>query len=287
VLLGHLELLESAHLVVRRSVDREHTFEDWCASSSSSACPQGLAHRPHGALGTSQGRRFRLHPPAHGFAQFCGTEIRPARPVTPSARARWSAPFVTSRNGFSKNARRPEHPPAWPSSTSGRPLARGARPCPGAPRHRSHSRRTTGCRSAGARCPARRRFDTAYVEARRVHVAIPKSSGAACAIRCHHAAWASASKCAKRWRGPASRSAGPESTWPPTPSPTSRNGSLGCAALPRSSDGRPVAQPGRHLSIVVPDDPPAATLPLRLDIAGDVDVDVPDLARYETDGARS
>ena len=44
---------------------------------------------------------------------------------------------------------------------------------------------------------------------------------------------------------------------------------------------------GRHLSIVVPDDPPAATLPLRLDIAGDVDVDVPDLARYETDGARS
>ncbi len=49
----------------------------------------------------------------------------------------------------------------------------------------------------------------------------------------------------------------------------------------------PCPQPGRHLSIVVSDDPPAATLPLRLDIAGDVDVDVPDLARYETDGARS
>jgi hypothetical protein len=44
---------------------------------------------------------------------------------------------------------------------------------------------------------------------------------------------------------------------------------------------------GRHLSIVVPDDLRAATLPLLLDIAGDVDVDVPDLGRYETDGARS
>jgi hypothetical protein len=44
---------------------------------------------------------------------------------------------------------------------------------------------------------------------------------------------------------------------------------------------------GRHLSIVMPDDTPAPVVPRRLDIRGDVDVDVPDLARYETDGARS
>jgi hypothetical protein len=43
---------------------------------------------------------------------------------------------------------------------------------------------------------------------------------------------------------------------------------------------------GRHLSIVTPDDV-AAPVPLRLDIAGDVEVEVPDLARYETDGTGS
>jgi hypothetical protein len=37
---------------------------------------------------------------------------------------------------------------------------------------------------------------------------------------------------------------------------------------------------------VLPDVAPAA-VPLRLDIEGDVDVEVPDLARYETEGAQS
>jgi hypothetical protein len=39
---------------------------------------------------------------------------------------------------------------------------------------------------------------------------------------------------------------------------------------------------GRHLSVVIPDGQPIHT-PLRLDIEGDVDVDIPDLSRYETE----
>jgi hypothetical protein len=39
---------------------------------------------------------------------------------------------------------------------------------------------------------------------------------------------------------------------------------------------------GRHLSVVVPDEKPVQ-VPLRLDIEGDVDVDVPDLSRYGTE----
>ena len=43
---------------------------------------------------------------------------------------------------------------------------------------------------------------------------------------------------------------------------------------------------GRHLSVVLPDQP-RPEVPLRLDIEGDVDVEVPDLARYETGGSGS
>jgi hypothetical protein len=39
---------------------------------------------------------------------------------------------------------------------------------------------------------------------------------------------------------------------------------------------------GRHLSVVIPDEQPRQ-VPLRLDIQGDVDVEVPDLSRYETE----
>ena len=43
---------------------------------------------------------------------------------------------------------------------------------------------------------------------------------------------------------------------------------------------------GRHLSVVTPEEEPHPVA-LRLDIEGDVDVAVPDLARYETKGLGS
>ena len=136
----------------------------------------------------------------------------------------------------------------------------------------------------------RRRFDTAYVEVRAGSMwPFPRSSGAACATRCHHTAWGQASKCAKRWRGPRIeiRWAG-EHVATHDICDTAGVEVWDALHFSRSPDGRFLSRSrGRHLSIVVPDDPRAASPPLRLDIAGDVDVDVPDLARYETEGAGS
>ena len=141
------------------------------------------------------------------------------------------------------------------------------------------------------RCSAalpRRRFDTAYVEARRVHVAIPQIEwrGVRYSVpprclgqRVEVRQEVEGSSIEIRWAGEhvathaISDIEGME-VWDARHFQEAQT-----AALSRSR--------GRHLSIVVPDDPRAVTLPLRLDIAGDVDVDVPDLARYETDGAGS
>ena len=50
-----------------RSVDREHTFEGLVRFFEFvGGVPKVLRTDRMGALGTSQGRRFRLHPPAHG-----------------------------------------------------------------------------------------------------------------------------------------------------------------------------------------------------------------------------
>ena len=45
---------------------------------------------------------------------------------------------------------------------------------------------------------------------------------------------------------------------------------------------RALAHRGHHLALVRARRARAVTLPIRLDIEGDVDVEVPDLARYET-----
>ncbi len=44
---------------------------------------------------------------------------------------------------------------------------------------------------------------------------------------------------------------------------------------------------GRHLSIVVPAENPVPAVALRLDIEGDVEDEMPALARYGTDAVRS
>ncbi len=140
--------------------------------------PQGAAHRPHGGTraspraGGSRSTRRR-----HGFAQFHGTEIRACQARDAKRKGKVERPFRDVKERFLEECSAPPgRRRAWPSSTSGRPagsssrihgrLHRGIGDDPGrAIRHRS------------ARCSAplpRRRFDTAYVEARRVHVAIPQ-----------------------------------------------------------------------------------------------------------------
>ena len=59
------------------SVNREHTLKGSSASSKRPAVsPRCCAPTGWGALGSSQGRRFKLHPPAQEFARFHGTEIQ-------------------------------------------------------------------------------------------------------------------------------------------------------------------------------------------------------------------
>jgi transposase len=272
-----------------RSVDREHTFEGLIRFFEFvGGVPKVLRTDRMGALGTSQGRRFRLHPPAHGFAQFCGTEIRACQARDAKRKGKVERPFRDVKERFLEEC-----------SATGAPTSlaelneRAARWLEVRVHARLH--RGTGAIPAErlvAEVPVlgalpRRRFDTAYVEARRVHVAIPQIEwrGVRYSVpprclgqRVEVRQEVEGSSIEIRWAGEhvathaISDIEGME-VWDALHFQEAQS-----AALSRSR--------GRHLSIVVPDDLPT-TLPLRLDIAGDVEVDVPDLARYETDGARS
>jgi hypothetical protein len=131
---------------------------------------------------------------------------------------------------------------------------------------------------------ARRRFDTAYVEARRVHVAIPQiewrgvrySVPPRClgqrvevrqevetdAIEIRWAAEVVGRHCVP--------AAGVLEVWD-----ADHFSATQAAALS--------GQRGKHLALVVPEVPKPAP-PIRLDIEGDVNVEVPDLSRYEMRG---
>ena len=271
-----------------RSVDREHTFEGLVRFFEFvGGVPKVLRTDRMGALGTSQGRRFRLHPPAHGFAQFCGTEIRACQARDAKRKGKVERPFRDVKERFLEEctatgaprslAELNERAARWLDQRVHARLHRGMGEVP--------AERLVAEVPLLAALP-RRRFDTAYVEARRVHVAIPQIEwrGVRYSVpprclgqRVEVRQEVEGSSIEIRWAGEhvathaICDTEGME-VWDALHFQEAQS-----AALSRSR--------GRHLSIVVPDDPPAATLPLRLDIAGDVDVDVPDLARYETDGA--
>ena len=146
------------------------------SSSPSAVCPRWSAPTGWGRSGQSQGRRFTLHPPAAEFAQFHGTEIRACQARDAKRKGKVERPFRDVKERFLEECRATgraeEHGRA---QRAGRALARGARPSAAAPRHGCGPRRTPRRRSARCwRALPRTRFDTAYVEARRVHVAIPQ-----------------------------------------------------------------------------------------------------------------
>jgi hypothetical protein len=241
-----------------------------------------------GALGTSQGRRFRLHPPAHGFAQFCGTEIRACQARDAKRKGKVERPFRDVKERFLEEctatgpprslAELNERAARWLDQRVDARLHRGMGEVPA-------ERLVAEVPLLGAL--PRRRFDTAYVEARRVHVAIPQIEwrGVRYSVpprclgqRVEVRQEVEGSSIEIRWAGEqvgthaVSDTEGME-VWDALHFQEAQS-----AALSRSR--------GRHLSIVVPDENPVPAVALRLDIAGDVNVDVPDLARYETDGAR-
>ena len=134
----------------------------------------------------------------------------------------------------------------------------------------------------------RQRFDTAYVEARRVHVAIPQ-------IEWRGVRYSVPPRCLGQRVEVRQEVGGVEHRDPlgrrarghPRHLRHRGHGGLGCTALrtkPRcaaSSRSR-----GRHLSVVVPDDA-GTPVPLRLDIEGDVDVEVPTSPAMRPTEARS
>lgn len=157
------------------SVDREHTFGGLVRFfEAAGGVPKVLRTDRMGALGSSQGRRFKLHPPAVEFARFHGCEIRACQAADAKRKGKVERPFRTMKETFLEEQRL--NPPGTIAELNGRvgPWL--------AARVHSRPNRTTGVapderlgkeRLLLGGLP-RRRFDTAYVEVRRVHVAVPQ-----------------------------------------------------------------------------------------------------------------
>lgn len=157
------------------SVDREHTFEGIVRFfEAAGGVPQLCRTDRMGALGQSQGRRFKLHPPTLEFARFHGTEIKACQAGDAKRKGKIERPFRDLGESFLEELVVTGLPDDLDALNGRARLWLD---------HRVHDRRhrTTGVppieRFASEhgflrRLPARR-FDTDYVEARRVHRALP------------------------------------------------------------------------------------------------------------------
>ena len=157
------------------SVDREHTFEGVVRFfEAAGGVPQLCRTDRMGALGQSQGRRFKLHPPTLEFARHHGTEIKACQPGDAKRKGKVERPFRDLRESFLEELVVTGVPDDLAALNLRARLWLD---------ERVHDRRhrTTGVapivRFASEHgflqpLPARR-FDTDYVEARRVHQALP------------------------------------------------------------------------------------------------------------------
>jgi hypothetical protein len=127
-----------------------------------------------GALGRSQGRRFLLHPPALEFATWHGIEITTCQSRDAKRKGKIERPFRSLKEAFLEEIDL-AGAPATIDELNQRTIAWLAK------RVWPVAHRTTGVAPAERlvaeqphlRPLPRRRFDTAYVEARRVHRALP------------------------------------------------------------------------------------------------------------------
>jgi transposase len=156
------------------SEDREHTFEGLVrAMYAAGGVPRIGRTDRMGALGRSQGRRFRLHPPAVAFAAHHGMTIRACQPRDAKRKGKVERPFRQLREGFL--AEQHLNPPMSVGQLNDRAVAWLDR------RVHAVAHRTTRVPPAERLATERPLllplppvgFDTAYREPRRVHPAIP------------------------------------------------------------------------------------------------------------------
>jgi len=268
-----------------RSIDREYTFEGLVRFFESiGGVPKVLRTDRMGALGQSQGRRFKLHPPAAEFAQFHGTEIRACQARDAKRKGKVERPFRDVKERFLEECAATGAPKSvgelnrwaalWITDRIHGRLHRGMGEVP--------AERFMIEAPMLAPLP-RRRFDTAYLETRRVHVAIPRiewrgvqySVPPQCLgqkVEVRHEVDSSTIEI--RWAGEV---VGTHTVADPATGEVWDAGHWEAAQQAALGRNR-----GRLLSVVLPDDQPVQA-PLRLDIDGDVDVEVPDLSRYGTE----
>lgn len=153
------------------SVDREHTFEGLVRFFEAvGGIPRVGRTDRMGALGVSQGRRFRLHPPTIEFARHHGIEIKTCQAGDAKRKGKTERPFRDMKESFLT-----ELDALGPPTTIAELNQRAERWV----RERTHARphSTTGVAPAErleverrflGSLP-RRRFDTAYRATRRVH----------------------------------------------------------------------------------------------------------------------
>ena len=181
VLRDDLVLVAVAALVFTTSEDREQTFESLVRFiAAAGGVPRVGRTDRMGALGTSQGRRFRLHPPAVAFAGHHGMVIRPCQARDAKRKGEVERPFRQLREGFL--AEQHLNPPTTIGQLNDRAVAWLDR------RVHTVAHRITKVPPAQRRAVERplllplppARFDTAHREPRRVHPAIPLISWRRC-----------------------------------------------------------------------------------------------------------
>ena len=157
------------------SVDKEHTFEGLVrAFEDAGGVPRVARTDRMGALGSSQGKRFRLHAPTVDFASHHGTEIKACQARDAKRKGKIERPFFGLEASFLEELA-VLGPPSTITELNTRAQAWLGERVNG--RVHATTRETPAERLVSERCflspLPRRRYDTAYAEPRRVHLAVP------------------------------------------------------------------------------------------------------------------
>lgn len=267
-----------------RSEDQHHTFEGLVRFFEMVGGVPRIARTDRmGALGRSQGKRFTLHAAAMAFAAAHGVQVRACQPADAARKGKVERPFRDTKERFLA-----ELDALGPPTSLAELNARGEQWL--AERVHGRLHRTTGVapaerlvieRSLLQPLP-RRRFDTAYVEARRVHVAVPMvewrsvrySVPPSClGQRVEVRQEVDDTELEIRWAGELVAqhrlaTDGTEEVWDGTHFAAAQQAALG--------------RHRRHLALLPT---PEATAAPRLALDGDVDVAPVDLSRYEVQGS--